>query len=74
MAKRVLQLSIISSSRLRLGLETQSRVGQISFSALGAKYNGPIYGTLYNANKENTTRWITLSFTNVYVLLLSALW
>jgi hypothetical protein len=37
-AERVLQLAIVSSSPLRLELETRSRAGKTSFSALGAKY------------------------------------
>jgi hypothetical protein len=38
MAERVLQLSIVSSSRIRLELETQSRADKTSFLALGVKY------------------------------------
>jgi hypothetical protein len=38
MAERVLQLSIVSSPRLRLKLETPSEAGQTLFSVLGVKY------------------------------------
>jgi hypothetical protein len=37
-AERVLQLSIDSSSQLRLELETRYRASKTSFSAQGAKY------------------------------------
>jgi hypothetical protein len=37
-AERGLQLSIVSSSLLRLELKTRSRAGKTAFSALGAKY------------------------------------
>jgi hypothetical protein len=50
MAERVLQLSIVSSFRLRL--ETRSRAGKTSFSALGAKYTN--FNTLiaFNFSRE----------------------
>jgi hypothetical protein len=37
-AERLLQLSIVSSSRLCFELETRSQAGKSSFSSLGAKY------------------------------------